>query len=142
MIIGIGSDIVDTKRIARTLERFGDRFVNRIFTDEERARADGKAARAAIYARRFAAKEAAWKALGEGERPGIAWRELQVSNAPSGKPILTLTGAAADRLARLIPDGMVPRIDLSLTDDPPSALAFVVISADSRADHERRCAER
>lgn len=130
MIIGIGNDIVDIDRIARTLDRFGARFVNRVFTDDEQARAEGKATRAAIYAKRFAAKEAVWKALGEGARLGVAWRELGVTNAPSGKPTLTLTGAAAERLAWLTPDGMAARVDLSLSDEPPLAQAFVVISAE------------
>jgi holo-[acyl-carrier protein] synthase len=130
MIIGIGNDIVDIDRIARTLERFGARFINRVFTEEEQNRAEGKATRAAIYAKRFAAKEAVWKALGEGARLGVAWRELAVGNEPSGKPRLTLSGIAAERLAALTPEGMAPRIDLSLSDEPPLAQAFVVISAE------------
>ncbi len=134
MIIGIGNDIVDIDRIARTLERFGSRFLDRVFTEEEQARAEGKASRAAIYAKRFAAKEAVWKALGEGTRLGVAWRELAVGNEPSGKPRLTLSGAAADRLAWLTPPGMTPRVDLSLSDEPPLAQAFVVISAEP-AEH-------
>lgn len=130
MIIGIGNDIVDIDRIARTLDRFGERFINRVFTEEERNRAEGKATRAAIYAKRFAAKEAVWKALGEGPRLGVAWRELAVGNEPSGKPRLTLSGVAAQRLSDLTPAGMEPRIDLSLSDEPPLAQAFVVISAE------------
>jgi holo-[acyl-carrier protein] synthase len=130
MIIGIGNDIVDINRIGRTLERFGDRFINRVFTAEERERAEGKATRAATYAKRYAAKEAVWKALGEGNRFGVAWRELRISNAPSGKPILSLTGTAAERLAWLTPAGMTARIHLSLSDEPPLAQAFVVISAE------------
>ena len=130
MIIGIGNDIVDIDRIARTLERFGARFVNRVFTEEEQSRAEGKVTRAAVYAKRFAAKEAVWKALGEGTRLGVAWRELAVVNEPSGKPRLTLSGVAAQRLAALTPEGMEPRIDLSLSDEPPLAQAFVVISAE------------
>ncbi|MDE0811970.1 MAG: holo-ACP synthase [Alphaproteobacteria bacterium] len=133
MIIGIGNDIVDIGRIARTLDRFGARFINRVFTDEEQARAEGKATRAAIYAKRFAAKEAVWKALGEGSRLGVAWRELRVSNAPSGKPILTLTGVAGDRLALLTPQDMTARVHLSLSDEPPLAQAFVIISAELEA---------
>jgi holo-[acyl-carrier protein] synthase len=133
MIIGIGNDIVDIDRIARTLDRFGARFINRVFTDEEQARAEGKATRAAIYAKRFAAKEAVWKALGEGSRLGVAWRELSVSNAPSGKPILTLTGVAGDRLALLTPQDMTARVHLSLSDEPPLAQAFVIISAELEA---------
>ena len=130
MIIGIGNDIVDINRIERGLERFGDRFINRVFTAEERERAEGKATRAAIYAKRFAAKEAVWKALGEGNRTGVAWRELKISNAPSGKPILSLTGVAAQQLAWLTPAGMTARVDLSLSDERPLAQAFVVISAE------------
>ncbi len=130
MIIGIGNDIVDIDRIARTLDRFGERFINRVFTEEERNRAEGKATWAAIYAKRFAAKEAVWKALGEGPRLGVAWRELAVGNEPSGKPRLTLSGVAAQRLSDLTPAGMEPRIDLSLSDEPPLAQAFVVISAE------------
>ncbi len=130
MILGIGADLVDIRRIERALDRFGERFLRRVFTEEERARAEGKAGRAAIYAKRFAAKEAVWKALGEGPRPGVAWRDLRVGNAPSGEPVLTLAGAAAARLARLTPEGMAPRIHLSLSDEPPLAQAFVIISAD------------
>lgn len=129
MILGIGSDLVDIGRIARSIERFGDRFLDRIFTAGERARADGRVDSAAVYAKRFAAKEAIWKALGDDERAGIKWRELEVVNATSGKPQFRLSGAAADRLAALTPTGMDARIDLSLTDEPPMALAFVVISA-------------
>jgi holo-[acyl-carrier protein] synthase len=138
MIIGIGNDIVNIDRIARTLDRFGERFINRVFTAEERDRAEGKATRAAVYAKRFAAKEAVWKALGEGSRLGVAWRELGVGNAPSGKPRLTLTGMAADRLAFLTPDGMTARIDLSLSDEPPLAQAFVVISAEPKVVNASR----
>jgi holo-[acyl-carrier protein] synthase len=141
MIIGIGNDIVDIRRIARTLERFGDRFIDRVFTAEERARAEGKPTRAAIYAKRFTAKEAVWKALGEGHRLGVAWRELAVGNAASGKPVLTLTGFAADRLARLTPEGMTARVDISLSDEPPLAQAFVVISAEPNDISARRPAE-
>ena len=140
MIIGIGADIVDIDRIGRSLARFGDRFAMRVFTCAERARADGTANRPAIYARRFAAKEAAWKALGEGDRFGVKWRELQVSNTSSGKPVLMMTGAAAARLKQLVPDGMVARLDVSLSDEPPNAIAFVVISAESVATAERRAA--
>lgn len=131
MIIGIGTDIVDIRRINRTLARFGARFINRVFTEREQAYAEDKAARSAVYARRFAAKEAVWKALGEGHRPGIAWRELEVGNTPAGKPVLMVTGAAARRLASLTPPDMRPRIDLALADEPPFAQAFVVISAET-----------
>ena len=130
MILGIGSDIVDIDRIQRTIERFGERFIKRVFTDAERDRAEGKPTWAEIYAKRFAAKEAVWKALGEGPRLGISWRELAVSNTESGKPRLTLHGAAGELLLALTPVGMTPRVDLSLSDEPPLAQAFVVISAD------------
>ncbi|MBO6562617.1 MAG: holo-ACP synthase [Nisaea sp.] len=131
MILGIGSDLVDITRIERSIERFGDRFLARIFTDRERARADGKANRAAVYAKRFAAKEAIWKALGEEDRAGIQWRELEVVNDASGKPSFELSGVAAARLKAITPDGYVARVDLSLTDEPPMAQAFVVISAEA-----------
>ena len=129
MIIGIGSDIVDIRRIARSLEEFGDRFVDRIFTEEERRRAEGLADPAPSFAKRFAAKEAVWKALGEGPRLGIAWRELGVTNDDSGKPLLQLEGRAGARLREITPPGWEPRVDLSLSDEPPYAQAFVVISA-------------
>lgn len=131
MILGIGSDLIDITRIERSIDRFGDRFLNRIFTDGERARADAKANRAAVYAKRFAAKEAVWKALGEADRPGIQWRELEVVNDAAGKPSFRLTGMAAERLQAITPDGLVARVDLSLTDEPPMAQAFVVISAEA-----------
>lgn len=139
MILGIGSDLVDITRIERSIERFGDRFLDRIFTDRERARADAKANRAAVYAKRFAAKEAIWKALGEEDRAGIQWRELEVVNDSSGKPSFELIGAAAARLAQITPNGFVARIDLSLTDEPPMAQAFVVISAETPGLREKAC---
>lgn len=129
MIIGIGSDIIDINRIERTLERFGTRFTNRVFTGVEQRKSDGRAERAASYAKRFAAKEACSKALGTGIRMGVAWREMGVVNRPSGQPTMVLTGSAADRLAALTPPGFVARIDLTMTDEPPMAQAFVVISA-------------
>lgn len=135
MIIGIGADLVDTRRIEAALKRFGDRFRTRCFADQEIERAERAADPSLIYAKRFAAKEAVWKALGDGEREGIQWRELVVENARSGKPRFVLSGRAADRLAELTPRGMVARIDLSLSDEPPYAQAFVVVSA-STADHE------
>ena len=131
MILGIGSDLVDITRIERSIDRFGDRFLTRIFTNGERARADKKAHRAAVYARRFAAKEAVWKALGEGDRRGIQWRELEVVNDASGKPFFKLNGRAAAQLRQITPEGLVARVDLSLTDEPPMAQAFVVISAEA-----------
>ncbi len=129
MILGIGSDLVDIRRIERTLERYGERFIHRIFTEEERRKSERRAARAPSYARRFAAKEACSKALGTGFRRGVFWRDMGVVNLPSGQPTLKLTGGAAKRLAELIPPGMDVRIDLSLTDDPPIAQAIVIISA-------------
>ncbi len=129
MIIGIGSDLTDIRRIATTLERFGDRFTQRIFTDTERRRSDRKVDRAASYAKRFAAKEACAKALGTGLRRGVFWRDMGVENARSGQPTLVLAGGAAERLAALTPAGARAVIHLSLTDDHPYAQAFVVIEA-------------
>ncbi|MDR3496025.1 MAG: holo-ACP synthase [Ancalomicrobiaceae bacterium] len=129
MIIGIGSDLIDIRRIEKTLERFGDRFTHRVFTDIERAKSDRRANRAASYAKRFAAKEACSKALGSGIAMGVNWRELGVVNLASGKPTLRLTGSALARLNSLAPQGFKPRIDVTITDDYPLAQAFVVISA-------------
>ena len=129
MILGLGLDIIDIRRIENTLERFGDRFTHRIFTETERNKADRRRMRAATYAKRFAAKEACSKALGTGFRRGVFWRDLQVTNLPSGKPTMTLTGGAAVRLEELLPDGMTAVIDLSMTDDHPLAQAMVIISA-------------
>ena len=129
MILGIGSDIIDIRRIERTLERFGNRFTERLFTEVERRKSEGRAGRAASYAKRFAAKEACSKALGTGFRAGVFWRDLGGVNLPSGKPTLVLTGAAAARLAAMTPPGMRAQIDLSLTDDHPQAQAIVIISA-------------
>lgn len=129
MIVGIGSDLIDIRRIEKTLERFGERFTHRCFTELERAKSDRRQNRAASYAKRFAAKEACSKALGSGISMGVAWRDLGVVNLPSGKPTMELTGWAAERLRKLTPDGFVPRIDLTITDDYPLAQAFVVVSA-------------
>lgn len=129
MIIGIGSDLCDIRRIARTLERHGDRFTHRVFTAGERARCDRRAARAEGYARRFAAKEACAKALGTGIRRGVFWRDMGVVNMRSGQPTMALTGGAAARLAEILPPGAKPVIHLSLTDDHPYAQAFVIIEA-------------
>jgi holo-[acyl-carrier protein] synthase len=129
MIIGIGSDIVDIRRIEQTLARFGDRFLERIFTDVERTKAGSRANAIATYAKRFAAKEACAKALGTGFRKGVFFRDLGVVNLPGGKPTLALTGGAAERLAALTPAGMTAQIDLTLTDEYPLAQAFVIISA-------------
>lgn len=129
MIIGLGSDLIDIRRIERTLERFGERFILRVFTETERRKSDGRAMRAASYAKRFAAKEACSKALGTGFRRGVHWRDLGVVNEPSGRPTLELTGGAKEHLDSLIPGGMIPRIDLTITDDFPMASAVVIISA-------------
>ncbi len=129
MIVGIGSDLADIRRIERTLDRFGDRFVRRVFTEVEQALSERRRHRAASYARRWAAKEACSKALGTGLRMGVAWREMGVVNLPSGQPTMAITGGAALRLAGLIPRGLAPRVHVTMTDDPPYAQAFVVIEA-------------
>ncbi len=129
MILGTGSDLIDIRRIERTIARFGSRFTERVFTEIERSRADGRVGRAASFAKRFAAKEACSKALGTGLRMGIKWREMGVVNAASGRPSLHLTGSAAARLAAMTPSGWYSQIDLTITDDYPFAQAFVVISA-------------
>lgn len=131
MIIGIGNDLIDITRIQVTLDRFGDRFLDRVFTEVEREKSDRRAARAASYAKRFAAKEACSKALGTGLRKGVFWRDMGVINLPGGKPTMRLTGGAAARLAQLTPSGMEAVIDLTITDEPPLAEAFVIISARS-----------
>ena len=129
MIVGIGSDLSDIRRIQASLDRFGERFTNRVFTDVERARSERKPDRAASYAKRFAAKEACSKALGTGLKRGVYLADMGVVNLPSGRPTMTLTGGAAERLAALIPPGMDGFIHVSLTDDHPYAQAFVVIEA-------------
>ena len=129
MIIGLGSDLADIRRIDETLQRFGERFIRRIFTDHERTRSERKADRAASYAKRFAAKEACAKALGTGLKHGVHLANMGVVNLRSGKPTMALTGGAAERLAALIPPGMDGFVHLSLTDDHPYAQAFVIIEA-------------
>lgn len=129
MIVGIGSDLIDIRRIERTLDRFGERFLTRVFTAAERERSERRRNRAASYARRFAAKEACSKALGTGLRDGVFFRDLGVVNLASGRPTMQLTGGAARRLAELIPPGLEARIDVTLTDEPPLAEAVVIISA-------------
>ncbi|HEX8569014.1 MAG TPA: holo-ACP synthase [Caulobacteraceae bacterium] len=129
MIVGIGSDLTDIRRVKAALDRFGERFEHRVFTETERRRATRKGDAAATYAKRFAAKEACAKALGTGMRQGVAWRHMGVVNLPSGRPTLELTGGAAARLNALIPPGWRPVIWVSLTDDHPYAQAFVVIEA-------------
>ena len=128
MILGLGNDIIDIRRIEATLDRFGDRFVQRIFTETEQRKSERRRQRAASYAKRFAAKEACSKALGTGLRKGVFWRDMGVVNLPSGRPTLVLTGGAAAQLARLTPAGYTARIDLTLTDDYPMAQAIVIIS--------------
>jgi holo-[acyl-carrier protein] synthase len=134
MIIGIGSDHCDIRRIERSLERFGDRFTHRIFTEGERRKSERRATRAASYARRFAAKEACSKALGTGLRAGVFWRDMEVVNLPSGAPTLRLTGGALARLARMTPEGYDAVVHVSMTDDPPMAQAFVIIEALRRGE--------
>jgi holo-[acyl-carrier protein] synthase len=129
MIIGIGSDLCDIRRIERSLERFGDRFTHRVFTEGERRKSDARATRAGSYARRFAAKEACSKALGTGMRAGVFWRDMEVVNLPGGKPTMRLTGGARERLLRMVPEGHEPVVHVSLTDDVPLAQAFVIIEA-------------
>jgi holo-[acyl-carrier protein] synthase len=129
MIIGLGNDMIDIRRVERTIERYGERFLTRVFTDTERLKSDGRAGRAASYAKRFAAKEACAKALGTGFRQGVFWRDMGVVNLPSGRPTLQLTGGAARALQLLTPEGHQVRIDLSITDDFPTAQAIVIISA-------------
>ncbi len=129
MIIGLGNDIIDIRRIEKTIERFGERFLARVFTETERCKSDRRALRAASYAKRFAAKEACAKALGTGFSRGVFWHDLGVVNLPSGRPTLELTGGAAQILDELISTGHDVRIDLTITDDFPTAQAIVIISA-------------
>jgi len=129
MILGLGSDLIDIRRIEQVIERFGDRFLDRIFTDAERRKCDRRADRAASYARRFAAKEACSKALGTGFRGGVYWRDLGVLNLPSGRPTMRLAGGALRRLEQITPAGMAARLDVTLTDEPPIAQAVVIITA-------------
>jgi holo-[acyl-carrier protein] synthase len=129
MILGLGSDITDARRIAKVIERHGDRFLSRVFTDIERAKAERRKNRVETYAKRFAAKEACAKALGTGIRDGVWWRDMGVINMPSGRPTMTLTGGALKRLQALTPTGYAAQIDLTITGEGPMAVAFVVISA-------------
>ena len=134
MIVGIGSDLIDIRRIEKTLARFGDRFVQRCFTEIEQAKSERRKERAASYAKRFAAKEACSKALGTGLSMGVAWREMGVVNLPGGKPTMQLTGGAQERLLSLMPEGTEPVVHLTITDDYPHAQAFVVIEARPKTD--------
>jgi holo-[acyl-carrier protein] synthase len=129
MILGIGSDMIDIRRIETVMSRHGERFLNRVFTTTERARAERRANQPATYAKRFAAKEACAKALGTGLRKGVFWRDMGVINLASGRPTIELTGGALQRLRAITPAGAEPRIDVSLTDEWPLAQALVVISA-------------
>ena len=129
MIIGIGSDLIDIRRVEKTIERFGERFTERCFTDIERAKSEGRKNRAASYAKRFAAKEACSKALGTGLAQGVFWCDMGVVNLPSGKPTMQLTGGAAERLAAMLPANHRAAIHLTITDDFPLAQAFVIIEA-------------
>ena len=129
MIIGIGNDIIDIRRIEKTIARFGDKFIQRIFTEVEQKKSDRRANRAASYAKRYAAKEACSKALGTGFRAGIFWKDMGVVNLPSGKPTMALTGGAAAWLAKILPQGHKAAIHLTITDDFPLAQAFVIIEA-------------
>jgi len=142
MIIGLGSDIVDVRRIAKVIERHGERFLDRIYTPAERAKAERRANRVETYAKRFAAKEACAKALGTGFRRGVFWRDLGVVNLPGGKPSMQLTGGALQRLQAITPPGCQASIDVSITDEGPTAQAIVIISAMPKpaapgADRER-----
>jgi holo-[acyl-carrier protein] synthase len=129
MIIGIGSDLIDIRRIEKSLERYGERFVQRLYTEVEQAKSDRRRERAASYAKRFAAKEACAKALGTGMAQGVFWRDMGVVNLPGGKPTMNLTGGAAARLERMLPQGHRAVIHLTITDDFPLAQAFVIIEA-------------
>jgi holo-[acyl-carrier protein] synthase len=129
MIIGLGSDMVDVRRIARTIERHGERFLARIYTPKERAKAENRVTKVETYAKRFAAKEACSKALGTGFRSGVFWRDMGVVNLASGRPTMELTGGALKRLQAITPAGCEAKIDISLTDEGPTAQAIVIISA-------------
>ncbi len=129
MIIGIGTDLANIERIGRTLDRFGDRFKNRVFTQTEQARAERRKDVVGTYAKRWAAKEACSKALGTGIAMGVSWKDIAVSNLPSGQPSMALTGWAKDRLDDMTPAGHTAHIHVTLTDDHPWVQAFVVIEA-------------
>jgi holo-[acyl-carrier protein] synthase len=129
MILGLGSDLIDIRRVEHSLTRFGERFTHRCFTDIERAKSDGRKNRAASYAKRFAAKEACSKALGTGLANGVFWKDMGVVNLPGGKPTMLLTNGAAERLAAMLPAGHRANIHLTITDDFPYAQAFVIIEA-------------
>ncbi|MEE9375328.1 MAG: holo-ACP synthase [Rhizobiaceae bacterium] len=129
MIIGLGSDLIDIRRIENSLEKFGQRFIDRIYTDIEQAKSEGRKQRIASYAKRFAAKEACSKALGTGLAQGVYWRDMGVVNLAGGKPTMVLTNGALNQLGKIIPEGMKPVIHVTITDDYPLAQAFVIIEA-------------
>ncbi len=136
MILGLGNDLIDIRRVEKSIERFGNRFLDRIFTETERLKSDKRTARAASYAKRFAAKEACSKALGTGLNRGVYWRDMGVVNLPGGKPTMQLTGGALARLQEITPKGHTAVIDLTITDDFPLAQAIVIISAVPIQSHE------
>ena len=138
MILGVGNDIVRIERIENLLDKFGERFIKKVFTKEEETRSLKKLKPAASLAKRFAAKEAAWKALGDEQQLGINWKDMGVRNNKSGKPFLELKGKAAEQLKKLTPENMVARIDLSLSDELPYAQAFVIISAQNEQNKSRK----
>jgi holo-[acyl-carrier protein] synthase len=129
IVLGLGNDIIDIRRVEKSLQRFGQRFVERVFTEIEQKKSDGRMNRAASYAKRFAAKEACSKALGTGIRRGVHWRTMGVVNLPSGRPTMELTGGARARLEQMTPPGMVAQVHLTITDDFPLAQAIVLITA-------------
>jgi holo-[acyl-carrier protein] synthase len=133
LIIGLGSDLIDIRRMEKTLERFGQRFIDRVFTDVEQAKSERRAERVASYAKRFAAKEACAKALGTGLKHGVFWRDMGVVNLPTGQPTMRLTGGAAKRLEAITPKGTEAQIALTITDEYPVAQAVVIISAVTKA---------
>ena len=135
MIVGLGTDLIDIRRVEKTLDRYGRRFIDRIFTEVEQAKSDGRAARAASYAKRFAAKEACAKALGTGLRRGVFWRDMGVANLASGQPTMRLTGGAAQRLREITPPGTIAHISVTITDDYPLAQAIVIITAVPEPSH-------
>ena len=138
MILGVGTDLIDIRRIERTIVRFGDRFIDRVFTETERQKSERRSSPAAAFSQRYAAKEACAKALGTGFREGVFWRDIGVDNWPSGQPFLRLQAGAARRLEALVPEGLMARIDLSLTDEPPYAHAMVIISAETAQESALR----
>jgi holo-[acyl-carrier protein] synthase len=137
MIIGLGSDLIDIRRMEKMLERYGQKFIGRIFTDVEQLKSERRAERAASYAKRFAAKEACAKALGTGLKHGVFWRDMGVVNLPSGQPTMRLTGGALKRLQDITPSGLYPEISLTITDEYPMAQAIVMISAVAKAPQQK-----